>query len=238
MAAIGELTTLTLAAARDRLASGEISARELAEAHIAAVEAARPLNAFITETPERALAMAEASDARRARGEAGALDGLPLAIKDLFCTEDVLTTAGSHILDGFHPTYESTVTCNLWQAGAVMLGKTNMDEFAMGSSNMTSYFGPVENPWRATGDNRPLTPGGSSGGSAAIVAARGALGAIGTDTGGSIRQPASFSGIVGLKPTYGRVSRWGIVAFASPWPATTPRIRPASTGRCPTTRSP
>jgi aspartyl-tRNA(Asn)/glutamyl-tRNA(Gln) amidotransferase subunit A len=178
--------------------------------------------------------MAEASDARRAKGEAGALDGLPLAIKDLFCTEDVLTTAGSHILDGFHPTYESTVTRNLWAAGAVMLGKTNMDEF-----NMTSYYGPVENPWRARGDNRPLTPGGSSGGSAAIVAARGALGAIGTDTGGSIRQPASFSGIVGLKPTYGRVSRWGIVAFASaPWPATTPRIPPASTGRCPTTRSP
>ena len=211
----GELTGLTLAAARARLAQGEISARQLTEAHIAAVEAARPLNAFITETPERALAMAEASDARRAKGEAGALDGLPLAVKDLFCTEGVLTTAGSHILDGFLPTYESTVTRNLWNAGAVMLGKTNMDEFAMGSSNMTSYYGPVENPWRARGDNRPLTPGGSSGGSAAIVAARAALGAIGTDTGGSIRQPASFSGVVGLKPTYGRCSRWGIVAFAS-----------------------
>jgi aspartyl-tRNA(Asn)/glutamyl-tRNA(Gln) amidotransferase subunit A len=211
MAANGELTGLTLASARDRLASGEVSARELTEAHIAAVAAARPLNAFITETPERALAMAEASDTRRAKGEAGALDGLPLAVKDLFCTEGVLTTAGSHILDGFHPTYESTVTRNLWAAGAVMLGKTNMDEFAMGSSNMTSYYGPVENP----GDNRPLTPGGSSGGSAAIVAARAALAAIGTDTGGSIRQPAAFSGVVGLKPTYGRCSRWGIVAFAS-----------------------
>jgi aspartyl-tRNA(Asn)/glutamyl-tRNA(Gln) amidotransferase subunit A len=215
MGASGELTGLTLAAARDRLAQGEVSSRELTEAHIAAVERARPLNAFITETPEQALAMAEASDKRRAKGEARALDGLPLAVKDLFCTEGVLTTAGSHILDGFHPTYESTVTRNLWNAGAVMLGKTNMDEFAMGSSNMTSYYGPVENPWRAKGDDRALTPGGSSGGSAAIVAARGALGAIGTDTGGSIRQPASFSGIVGLKPTYGRVSRWGIVAFAS-----------------------
>ncbi len=216
MAAASELTGLMLAEARDRLATGEVSARELTEAHIAAVEALRPLNAFITETPEQALAMAEASDARRRQnGEVGAMDGLPLAIKDLFCTEGVLTTAGSHILDGFHPPYESTVTANLWRAGAVMLGKTNMDEFAMGSSNMTSFYGPVENPWRGRGDNRPLTPGGSSGGSAASVAARAALGAIGTDTGGSIRQPASFSGIVGLKPTYGRCSRWGIVAFAS-----------------------
>jgi aspartyl-tRNA(Asn)/glutamyl-tRNA(Gln) amidotransferase subunit A len=215
MAADTELTVLTLAEARDRLAGGEVSARELTEAHIAAVEALRPLNAFITETPEKALAMAEASDARRRNGEVGAMDGLPLAIKDLFCTEGVLTTAGSHILDGFHPPYESTITANLWRAGAVMLGKTNMDEFAMGSSNMTSFYGPVENPWRGRGDNRPLTPGGSSGGSAVSVAARAALGAIGTDTGGSIRQPAAFSGIVGLKPTYGRCSRWGIVAFAS-----------------------
>ena len=215
MAANGELTGLGLAEARDRLAGGEITARELAEAHVAAVEAARPLNAFITETPERALEMAEASDARRAKGEAGLLEGLPLAIKDLFCTEGVLTTAGSHILDGFHPAYESTVTANLWQAGAVLLGKTNLDEFAMGSSNMTSFYGPVENPWRRQGDNRPLVPGGSSGGSAAAVAAHAALGATGTDTGGSIRQPAAFSGLVGFKPTYGRCSRWGVVAFAS-----------------------
>jgi len=208
-------TDLTLAAARDALDAGEISAKELTAAHIAAVEAARPLNAFITETPEKALAMAKASDARRKAGEAGLLDGIPLAIKDLFCTEGVLTTAGSHILDGFTPPYESTVGANLWRSGAVLLGKTNMDEFAMGSSNMTSYYGAVENPWRRRGDNRPLVPGGSSGGSAAAVAARCALGATGTDTGGSIRQPASFCGIVGLKPTYGRCSRWGIVAFAS-----------------------
>ncbi len=197
------------------LAKGAFSARELTEAHIRAVEAARPLNAFITETPERALEMAAASDERWRKGEAGAMEGLPIAIKDLFCTEGVLTTAGSHILDGFKPPYESTVTANLWRAGAVMLGKTNMDEFAMGSSNMTSYYGGVENPWRRKGDNRPLVPGGSSGGSAAAVAARIALGATGTDTGGSIRQPAAFCGIVGLKPTYGRCSRWGIVAFAS-----------------------
>ncbi|MDH3476514.1 MAG: Asp-tRNA(Asn)/Glu-tRNA(Gln) amidotransferase subunit GatA [Rhodospirillales bacterium] len=212
---MAELTELTLAGARDQLAKGEISSRELTEAHVAAVAAARPLNAFVTETPERAMAMAEASDARRAKKEAGVLEGIPVAIKDLFCTEGVLTTAGSHILDGFKPTYESTVTAKMWRAGAVMLGKTNMDEFAMGSSNMTSYYGSVENPWRRAGDNRPLVPGGSSGGSAAIVAARGALGATGTDTGGSIRQPASFCGLVGLKPTYGRCSRWGIVAFAS-----------------------
>ena len=209
------LTRLTIADARDQLDAGAISARELTEAHIAAVEAARSLNMFITETPEQALAMAKASDERRAKGEAGLLEGVPLAIKDLFCTTGVLTTAGSHILDGFHPTYESTVSANLWRAGAVMLGKTNLDEFAMGSSNMTSHYGPVENPWRRVGDNRPLVPGGSSGGSAAAVAARVALGAIGTDTGGSIRQPASFSGIVGMKPTYGRCSRWGVVAFAS-----------------------
>ena len=209
------LTELTLAAARDLLAKGEVSAKELTEAHVAAVAALRPLNAFITETPERALAMAEASDARRAKGEAGVMEGIPVAIKDLFCTEGVLTTAGSHILDGFHPPYESTVSANLWQAGAVMLGKTNMDEFAMGSSNMTSYYGGVENPWRRAGDNRPLVPGGSSGGSAATVAARAAPGATGTDTGGSIRQPGAFCGIVGMKPTYGRCSRWGVVAFAS-----------------------
>ncbi len=209
------LTEQTLAAARDGLATGDFSAVELTRAHIAAVEAARPLNAFITETPEKALAMAAESDKRRQAGEAGLLEGIPLAVKDLFCTEGVLTTAGSHILDGFEPPYESTVTANLWRAGAVMLGKANMDEFAMGSSNMTSFYGAVESPWRRRGDNRPLVPGGSSGGSAAVVAARCALAAIGTDTGGSIRQPASFCGIVGLKPTYGRCSRWGTVAFAS-----------------------
>jgi aspartyl-tRNA(Asn)/glutamyl-tRNA(Gln) amidotransferase subunit A len=212
---MAEITDFTIAEARDALAKGELSARELAESQIAAVEAARPLNAFITETPEKALEMAEASDARRRAGEVGALEGIPLAIKDLFCTEGVLTTAGSHILDGFKPPYESTVTANLWASGAVMLGKANMDEFAMGSSNMTSYHGPVENPWQRPGDNRPLVPGGSSGGSAAAVAARAALGATGTDTGGSIRQPAAFCGIVGMKPTYGRCSRWGVVAFAS-----------------------
>ncbi|MEX2409581.1 MAG: Asp-tRNA(Asn)/Glu-tRNA(Gln) amidotransferase subunit GatA [Rhodovibrionaceae bacterium] len=209
------LTHLGLAEARDLLDKGEVSSKELTEAHVAAVEAARELNAFITETPEKAVAMAEASDARRSKDEAGPLDGLPLAIKDLYCTEGVLTTAGSHILEGFKPTYESTVTSQLWRDGAVMLGKANLDEFAMGSSNMTSHYGGVENPWKRAGDNRKLVPGGSSGGSASAVAARIALGATGTDTGGSIRQPASFTGITGLKPTYGRCSRWGIVAFAS-----------------------
>ena len=209
------LNELTIAEARDGLAQGAFSARELARSCVAAMEAARPLNAFITETAERALEMAAASDARRAKGEVGVLEGIPLGIKDLFCTEGVLTTAGSHILDGFVPPYESTVTANLWRAGAVLLGKTNLDEFAMGSSNITSYYGHVENPWRRQGDNRPLVPGGSSGGSAAAVAARVVPGATGTDTGGSIRQPAAFTGLVGMKPTYGRCSRWGIVAFAS-----------------------
>lgn len=209
-------TDFTIAEARDALDSGAVSARELAEAHIAAMDAARNLNAFITETPDRALADADASDARRAKGEAlGALDGIPLAIKDLFCTEGVMTTAASHILGGFVPPYESTVSGNLQAAGSVMLGKTNLDEFAMGSSNETSYFGNVENPWRRDGDNRPLVPGGSSGGAAAAVSGRLCLGATGTDTGGSIRQPAAFCGIVGMKPTYGRCSRWGVVAFAS-----------------------
>jgi aspartyl-tRNA(Asn)/glutamyl-tRNA(Gln) amidotransferase subunit A len=209
------LTDLTIAAARDGLRARKFSARELAQAHVDAMAAGRSLNAFITETPERAFAMAKDSDARLGNGAARPLEGIPLAIKDLFCTEGILTTAGSHILDGFRPPYESTVSAQLWQAGAVMLGKTNLDEFAMGSSNMTSYYGPVRNPWRRHGDNRPLVPGGSSGGSAAAVAARIALGSIGTDTGGSIRQPASFCGVVGMKPTYGRCSRWGIVAFAS-----------------------
>jgi aspartyl-tRNA(Asn)/glutamyl-tRNA(Gln) amidotransferase subunit A len=209
------LTELTLAEARAGLAAKQFSARELTGAHIAAMEAARPLNAYITETPEIALDMAAASDERLAKGEARPLDGIPIAVKDLFCTKGVLTTAASHILDGFLPPYESTVTEKLWRAGAVMLGKTNLDEFAMGSSTTTSYYGPTENPWRRPGDNRPLVAGGSSGGSAAAVAAHAALGATGTDTGGSIRQPASFCGIVGLKPTYGRCSRWGVVAFAS-----------------------
>ena len=212
---MSELTALTLTAAREALRRREISARELTEAHLRAMEAARDLNAYITETPERALAMAEAADARLARGEGELLEGLPLAIKDLFCTEGILTTAGSHILDGFVPPYESTVTRRLWEAGAVCLGKANLDEFAMGSANVTSYYGPVRNPWTRPGEEVPLVPGGSSGGSAAAVAARLCLGATGTDTGGSIRQPASFCGVVGMKPTYGRCSRFGIVAFAS-----------------------
>jgi aspartyl-tRNA(Asn)/glutamyl-tRNA(Gln) amidotransferase subunit A len=169
----------------------------------------------MVQTPDKAMAMARASDGRRARGEAGRLEGVPLGIKDLFCTEGVESTAGSKILEGFRPTYESTVTSNLWRDGAVMLGKLNMDEFAMGSSNETCAWGPVVNPWRSKGGNAQLTPGGSSGGSAAAVAAELCLGATATDTGGSIRQPAAFTGTVGVKPTYGRCSRWGIVAFAS-----------------------
>ena len=209
------LLALSLAEARDGLARKLFSARELTTAYNDAVAEAEPLNAYITPTPERALAMADAADERLARGVGLPLDGIPVAVKDLFCTKDILTTAGSHILDGFRPPYESTVTEKLRRAGAVMLGKANLDEFAMGSSSTTSWYGPVENPWRRPGDNRPLVPGGSSGGSAAAVAARAALAALGTDTGGSIRQPASFCGIVGLKPTYGRCSRWGVVAYAS-----------------------
>ena len=210
-----DLTSLTLAQAREALRKKEFSATELAEAHLAAVEQARALNAFVMEAPERARAMARASDERFAKGAGGPLEGLPLAIKDLFCTEGVRTTACSHILDNFVPPYESTVTANLWRNGAVLIGKTNADEFAMGSSNETSYYGPVVSPWRRRGAQTKLVPGGSSGGSAAAVAARVCVGAIGTDTGGSIRQPAAFCGIVGLKPTYGRCSRRGIVAFAS-----------------------
>ncbi len=208
-------TSFTLADAREAVRKKEISSRELTQAFVSAIEGARTLNAFVTETPEKALAMADASDARIAKGSMGPLEGLPLAIKDLFCTKGVRTTAGSNILSNFVPPYESTVSQNLWDAGAVMLGKTNMDEFAMGSSNETSYFKPVLNPWRARNSNRNLVPGGSSGGSAASVAANLCLGATGTDTGGSIRQPAAVTGTVGLKPTYGRCSRWGIVAFAS-----------------------
>jgi aspartyl-tRNA(Asn)/glutamyl-tRNA(Gln) amidotransferase subunit A len=210
-----DLTSLTLAQAREALRNKEFSATELAEAHLAAVGQARALNAFVMEAPDRARDMARASDERLARGQGGALEGLPLAIKDLFCTEGVRTTACSHILNDFVPHYESTVTANLWRNGAVLIGKTNADEFAMGSSNETSYYGPVVSPWRRRGAQTKLVPGGSSGGSAAAVAAGLCVGAIGTDTGGSIRQPAAFCGIVGLKPTYGRCSRWGIVAFAS-----------------------
>jgi aspartyl-tRNA(Asn)/glutamyl-tRNA(Gln) amidotransferase subunit A len=212
---VSEITSLTLAAARDALANKEFSAVELTDAHLLAMEKARALNAYVLETPERALAMAKASDARIAAGHAGPLEGIPIAVKDLFATEGVRTTACSHILDNFVPPYESTVTSHLWRDGAVLLGKTNNDEFAMGSSNETSYFGPVTSPWRREGSNTPLVPGGSSGGSAAAVAAHLCLGATGTDTGGSIRQPAAFTGTVGIKPTYGRCSRWGIVAFAS-----------------------
>jgi aspartyl-tRNA(Asn)/glutamyl-tRNA(Gln) amidotransferase subunit A len=210
-----DLTSLTLADARDRLRRREFSAVELAQAHLAAMEKARALNAFVLETPDQALAMARDADARLQSGEARPLEGIALGVKDLFATKGVRTTACSHILDNFVPTYESTVTASLWRDGAVMLGKLNNDEFAMGSSNETSFFGPVVSPWRRKGANAPLVPGGSSGGSAAAVAAGLCLGATGTDTGGSIRQPAAFTGIVGIKPTYGRCSRWGIVAFAS-----------------------
>ncbi|HSV00536.1 MAG TPA: Asp-tRNA(Asn)/Glu-tRNA(Gln) amidotransferase subunit GatA [Roseiarcus sp.] len=223
-----DLTTLTLAEARDRLKSRAISSVELARAHLEAIERAKGLNAFVAVTSDKALGMAKASDARLARNEAGPLEGLPIGVKDLYATEGVHTQACSHILDGFRPPYESTVTANLWRDGAVMLGKLNMDEFAMGSSNETSYYGPVASPWlppnwsperaRAAlgADKRGLlTPGGSSGGSASAVAARLCLGATASDTGGSIRQPAAFTGIVGIKPTYGRCSRYGMVAFAS-----------------------
>jgi aspartyl-tRNA(Asn)/glutamyl-tRNA(Gln) amidotransferase subunit A len=212
---MSELTQLTLKAALDGLKTRAFSSEEITRAHLSAIEKARALNAFVMETPDKALAMARAADARLARGEGGPLEGAPLGIKDLFCTEGVRSTACSKIIGEFVPPYESSVTANLWRDGAVMLGKLNMDEFAMGSSNETSAFGPVTNPWRSKGSNQPLTPGGSSGGSAAAVAADLCLAATATDTGGSIRQPAGFTGTVGIKPTYGRCSRWGIVAFAS-----------------------
>jgi aspartyl-tRNA(Asn)/glutamyl-tRNA(Gln) amidotransferase subunit A len=210
-----DLTSLSLAQARDALRAKEFSAVELADAHLAAMEKARALNAYVYETPDRAREMARASADRLAKGEDGLLEGLPIGVKDLFCTKDVPTTACSQILKNFVPTYESTVTANLWRDGAVLLGKLNNDEFAMGSSNETSSFGPVVSPWRRKGSDAKLVPGGSSGGSAAAVSAGLCVGATGTDTGGSIRQPAAFCGIVGIKPTYGRCSRWGIVAFAS-----------------------
>ena len=206
---------LTLAEARDALKAKRLSARELTQAHLDAMGKARVLNAYLLETPDRALAMADASDQKLAAGEARPLEGIPLGIKDLFCTDGVTTTAGSKILETFTPHYESAVSANLWRDGAVMLGKLNLDEFAMGSSNETSAFGNVISPWRRKGSDAPIVPGGSSGGSAAAVAARLCLGATATDTGGSIRQPAAFTGTVGIKPTYGRCSRWGTVAFAS-----------------------
>ncbi|MGI8725878.1 MAG: Asp-tRNA(Asn)/Glu-tRNA(Gln) amidotransferase subunit GatA [Methyloceanibacter sp.] len=213
---MSKLTDMTIADARDGLRQKTFSASELAQAHLDAIEAANAaLNAFVLPTPERALEMAAASEARLKTGEGGALEGIPLGIKDLFCTKGFRTTACSLILDGFTPTYESTVSANLWGAGAVMLGKLNNDEFAMGSSNEASFYGAVANPWRRNGSDATLVPGGSSGGSSAAVAARLCMGATGTDTGGSIRQPAAVTGTVGIKPTYGRCSRWGIVAFAS-----------------------
>ncbi|MEO1028743.1 MAG: Asp-tRNA(Asn)/Glu-tRNA(Gln) amidotransferase subunit GatA [Pseudomonadota bacterium] len=211
-----DLTTLTLADALEKLSAKEISSRELTQAFVDKISASNEaLNAYVLETPDKALEMADASDARRAKGEAGKLDGAPLGIKDLYCTKGVRTTACSEILGEFTPPYESTVTQNLWDQGAVMLGKLNMDEFAMGSSNETSRFGPVANPWKRNGGNATLTPGGSSGGSASAVAADLCLAATASDTGGSIRQPAAFTGTVGIKPTYGRASRYGMVAFAS-----------------------
>jgi len=212
-----QLTDLTIVQARDGLREKDFSAVDLTLAHLNGIEALNPrLNAFITVSHSQALDQARAADKALAAGEQRALTGIPLAIKDLFCTAGVRTTAGSKILGPFVPPYESSVTANLLRDGAVFLGKTNLDEFAMGSSNMTSAYGPVENPWKRRQDaNAVLVPGGSSGGSAAAVAARLAMGATGTDTGGSIRQPASFCGLVGVKPSYGRCSRWGVVAFAS-----------------------
>lgn len=212
---MANLTHMTIARALAGLEKKEFSAEELTREHLAAMEKHRDLNAYIVETPEIALKQARESDSRRAKGDAtGLLDGIPLAIKDLFCTDGVQTTAASRILEGFVPHYESTVTRKLFEDGAIMLGKVNLDQFAMGSSNTTSAFGNVINPWRAE-DGKDLVPGGSSGGSAAAVAARIAMGATATDTGGSIRQPAAFCGLAGIKPTYGRCSRWGVIAFAS-----------------------
>jgi len=213
---MSELTSLTIAQARERLHKRDISALELTDSYLAAIASANSdLNAYVHVTENQAREMARASDVRLASGQGGALEGIPLGIKDLFATRDVHTQACSHILDGFKPPYESTVTANLWADGAVMLGKLNMDEFAMGSSNETSYYGGVVNPWRRQDSSDKIVPGGSSGGSAAAVAAQLCAGATATDTGGSIRQPAAFTGTVGIKPTYGRCSRWGTIAFAS-----------------------
>jgi aspartyl-tRNA(Asn)/glutamyl-tRNA(Gln) amidotransferase subunit A len=213
---MSDLTDLGVAAIRDGVRDGSFSAREVATAFIDKVAAAKPLNAFLVETPDHALAAADATDTARASGNLKAMSGVPIGMKDLFCTQGVATTAASEILGGFVPPYESTVSARLWQAGAGMLGKLNMDQFAMGSSNETSAFGNVISPWRrADGNNAALAPGGSSGGSSAAISARLCPAATGTDTGGSIRQPAAFTGISGIKPTYGRCSRWGVVAFAS-----------------------
>ncbi|NNE82004.1 MAG: Asp-tRNA(Asn)/Glu-tRNA(Gln) amidotransferase subunit GatA [Silicimonas sp.] len=212
---MADLNALTIADARDMLRAGEVTSKELTEACLRASEAASVLNAVVHPTPDLALSQAAEADKRLATGDAPDLCGIPLGIKDLFCTKGIPSQAASGILEGFRPEYESTVTAQLFNAGAVMTGKLNMDEFAMGSSNETSVYGNVTNPWRRSNDDTALTPGGSSGGSAAAVAADLCLGATGTDTGGSIRQPAAFAGITGIKPTYGRVSRWGIIAFAS-----------------------
>lgn len=209
------ISQLTISEARDKLKKKELTSLEITQSCLKSIETSKILNAFSVITPEIALSQAKNADKRIASGDAPAMCGIPIGIKDLFCTKGVQTQAASHILDGFKPEYESTVTQNLWDEGAVMLGKLNMDEFAMGSSNETSTYGAVINPWRSSVSEAPLTPGGSSGGSAAAVAADLCLAATGTDTGGSIRQPAAFTGTVGIKPTYGRVSRWGVVAFAS-----------------------
>ena len=212
---MSKLIELTLAEARDGLRRGDFTATELTQAHLNQIAVSEKLNAVVCETPDKALSMAAASDERLKSGSAGKLEGLPIGVKDLFCTQGVRATACSKILGDFTPPYESTVTANLWAAGAVHLAKLNNDEFAMGSSNETSHFGPVINPWKRQGDDTSLVPGGSSGGSSSAVAAQIGIAATATDTGGSIRQPAAFTGTVGLKPTYGRCSRWGIVAFAS-----------------------
>ena len=212
---MAKLTDLTISQALGGLKKKEFSATELNRAYIKAMESNRSYNAYVLETPEKALEQAKAADERYQNGSALALDGIPLGVKDLFCTKGIRTTACSHILDGFVPPYESSVTSNLLNAGATFLGKLNMDEFAMGGSNETSYYGPAINPWKAKNDSRDLVAGGSSGGSAAAVAANICAGALGTDTGGSIRQPSAYCGVTGIKPTYGRCSRWGIIAFAS-----------------------
>ena len=212
---MSKLNQLSLHEAKEGMIKKKFSSREITQDHIKAIKNCKNLNAFITEIPDLALQAADESDKRRTRGEAGIMEGLPIAVKDLFCTKGILTTAASRMLENFTPTYESTVTQNLLKSGAIFLGKTNLDEFAMGSSNTTSYFKPTQNPWRGKDKEKILVPGGSSGGSAVAVSTRLALGATGTDTGGSIRQPAAFCGIVGMKPTYGRCSRWGIIAFAS-----------------------
>ncbi len=212
---MADLNKLGLADARDALRKGDVTSAELTAACLSAIEGAGALNAFVHHTGDLAMDQAKAADARIKSGDAPAMCGLPIGIKDLFCTKGVPSQAASRILEGFLPEYESTVSQNLLDSGAVMLGKLNMDEFAMGSSNETSVYGNAVNPWRRSGDETALTPGGSSGGSAAAVAADLCLAATGTDTGGSIRQPAAFTGTVGIKPTYGRCSRWGVVAFAS-----------------------